>query len=819
MDENLLSFLKKLVLVASAMALLGVLAVVGVYLYIAPTLPDVETLKDVKFQVPLRVYSADGVQIGEFGEMRRTPLKYDEIPEAMIQAVLGAEDDRFFTHPGVDYQGLFRAVGKFVTTGEKAQGGSTITMQVARNFFLSSEKTFFRKFSEILLALRIEGELTKKEILELYLNKIYFGKRAYGVAAAAQTYFGKELKDLTVAQVAMIAGLPKAPSSYNPIVNPKRALIRRNYVLRRMLDLSFITEDNYRKAVLEDITASLHGQGIDVEAPYVSEMARKQVVEQFGENVYTEGYKIYTTVNSRLQQEANLALRKSLLDYESRHGYRGALKRLDRLNAATPDVWDDELEQISPVPVLQPGVVIDVDDENAYVYLLGNRIIAVCWNGLKWAAPYVDGTSVGAAPQKPADVVRAGDVIHVYRTAKMGWVLGQVPEVEGAIVSLRARDGGVLAMVGGFDFYRSNFNRVDQAKRQPGSSFKPFVYSAALEKGFTAATLINDAPVVFDDPGLEDTWKPENYTGEFFGPTRLREALVNSRNLVSIRILRSIGISYAIDYAKRFGFDAADLPKDLSLALGSANVTPLSIVKGYAIFANGGYRVEPYLITRIEKANGEIVYRANPATVCEACEEEASSETTAPITTGTQGAINRGKSAPKNVAPRVITPQNAYIMNSIMRDIVQRGTGRRARVLGRSDLAGKTGTTNDQRDVWFSGFNREIVTTTWMGFDKPIPLGHNESGAQSALPMWINYMGEALKGVPDEPMEQPPGIVSVRIDPKTGLLADSRLPSALFEIFTSETVPSATTDSGAARMQDGDGAPGGGGASIPEQLF
>jgi len=815
------------------MGLAGLLTGLGIYLYIVPSLPSIDSLKDVQFQVPLRIYSTDEKLIGEFGEKRRTPLEYDEIPDLMIKAVLGAEDDSFFEHSGIDYQGLVRAVGKLITTGKKVQGGGTITMQVARNFFLSREKTFLRKFTEILLAFKIERELDKETILELYLNKIYFGKRAYGIGAAALTYYGKDIRELDVAQLAMIAGLPKAPSRYNPVVNPKRALLRRNYVLRRMRDLGYIEEDLYREAVLSDVTAKDYGQSVEIEAPYVAEMVRKELVDQYGKDIYTKGYKVYTTVESRLQQQANYALRKALLDYETRHGYKGALQEFEELDKTDPLEWSQVLEKVSSDPVLIPGFVIEVENKSALVYLQDERIVEICWDGLKWAAPYRDGNWAWPEPKTASDVLKTGQVIYARPMPKDKWALGQKPEVQGAIVSLRSKDGAIQAIIGGYDFDASNFNRALQAKRQPGSNFKPFVYSAALEKKYTAASLINDAPVVFDDPGLEDTWRPENYSGKFFGPTRFREALVKSRNLVSIRILRSIGLAYAIDYVKKFGFDPAELPRDLSLALGSATVTPLSIARGYATFSNGGYRIDPYMVRRIELESGELVFEANPAVVCESCQqakeqqekmqemvatpdaEELSENGFLALDMSPDEAASMNEKAIVNLAPRVLSEQNVYIMTSIMRDIINRGTGKRAKALKRNDLAGKTGTTNDQQDAWFSGFNGDIATTAWVGFDTPHPLGDSESGARAALPMWISYMREALRGTPNTRFVQPPGIVAVKIDPQTGALAGMGSTNAIFEIFRQERVPTSVTDVSG----ENGGASEAGSGNISEQLF
>ncbi|MDY6978630.1 MAG: penicillin-binding protein 1A [Pseudomonadota bacterium] len=827
------------------LSLIGAVGLLGAYAYITPRLPDIDTLKDVQLQVPLRVYDKQGGLIAEFGEMKRSPLKYEEIPESLIQAVLAAEDDRFFEHPGVDYQGIIRAAINLVLTGEKGQGGSTITMQVARNFFLSREKTYLRKLNEIFLALKIEGELSKEDILSLYLNKIYLGKRAYGAAAAAQVYYGKEPAQLSLDEVAMIAGLPKAPSSYNPIANPERAIQRRNYVLGRMRALEFITEEAYQLALAVPVHAEVHGQDIDLEAPYIAEMVRNEMVARYGDDAYTAGYEVYTTVDRQKQQAANAALREALLEYDRRHGYRGPLQRLnllgnnnadstpqedDRANDNTTQLdipaaetdWPGRLADVPAPGNLTPAVVLEVEAQAVYAITRDNRIAYLPWEQLSWAREYIGENNRGPEPESASDVLQRGDVIYVApASAGCSW-LAQPPQVGGALVSLNPDSGAIEALSGGFDYYTSKFNRVIQAERQPGSSFKPFIYTAAIDKGFTAASIINDAPVVFDAPGLEDTWRPENYSGRFYGPTRLRVALFKSRNLVSIRLLREIGIGYALRYLERFGFDSSRLPRDLSLALGSGVLTPMELARGYTVFANGGYLIEPNLIDYVRDADQKVVLLNRSPVVCPECleatdeEEEtgqdngqAESAATVSAASGTQqtepsdwvpsftredvtpeewAQTMQGPSKPA-IAPRVLTPQTAFLMNTMMRDVVRYGTGRGAHVLGRDDLAGKTGTTNDQRDAWFSGFNRNVVTISWVGFDTPRPLGNRETGARAALPMWIKYMREALREEPEAQLQQPPGIVSVLIDPETGELASSGDPDAVFEYFLEDQVP------------------------------
>jgi penicillin-binding protein 1A len=804
---------------------LGGLAAVAIYFYLAPTLPSTDVLKDVRMQVPLRVHARNGELIGEYGEMKRTPLAYKDIPELMIKAVLAAEDDRFFEHPGVDYQGLLRAAVHLLRTGEKGQGGSTITMQVARNFFLTSEKTYSRKLTEILLALKIDRELSKEEILELYLNKIFLGQRAYGVAVAAQTYYGKDIHQLNLAQYAMLAGLPKAPSTVNPVSNPAGAQNRRNYVLGRMLTLGFITEDEYNNARATAVTASLHVLTPDAEAPYVAEMARAWMVEHYNADTYTAGYKVYTTIDVRLQSAANRALRNALQAYDLRHGYRGAEAHVELAGDTTFDDWDRALGAYGTIGGLLPALVIALEEQAAVVYQPAFGMVLIDWPGLAWARTYIDENTLGPAPATAADILKVGDVIRVELRSDCNWHLTQVPNAGAALVALRPRDGALQALAGGFDFFHSKFNRAIQAERQPGSSFKPFIYAAALDKGFTPATVVNDAPVVFEDAELESSWRPENYSGRFYGPTRLRVALTNSRNLVSIRVLRSIGVGYTIGYLERFGFPRDKLPRDLSLSLGSGSLTPLELTRGYTVFANGGFLVEPYFIQRVEDANGLVIYEADPLQACAECElpaedENAASDAPPPaapqVSVTPQVAVaSQVDAAPQvNAAPRVLDARTIYLSTSMMQDVIRHGTGRQALALGRSDLSGKTGTTNEQRDAWFTGYNHALATTTWLGFDSPRPLGNSETGARAALPMWIEFMAEALQGVPQLPLQQPPGVVTARIDPETGEFTSGSNPNAIFEVFRSEDVtaqPNVPTGNG--------GTPDNGGSSLSEQLF
>ena len=777
----------------------------GVVWYVLPQLPPVESLRDVRLQTPLRVYSSDGKLIAEFGEKRRNPVRIGEVPPLLKEAFIASEDDRFYEHPGVDWMAIVRAVVGLVSTHEKKQGGSTITMQVARNFFLSPEKTYERKLKEVLLACVIERELSKDEILELYLNKIFLGHRAYGVGAAAQVYYGVTLEKLDLAQMAMIAGLPKAPSRNNPITDPEAARDRRTYVLGRMLKLGYIDQTQYAAAVDAPVNAQWHGQAVEVAAPHIAEMVRDYMLDKYGDAAYTSGFRVFTTLPSTLQAAATDALRRSLFDYDRRHGFRGPEARVTLAPQEDTAAWHKILTKYPESAGLQPAVVLTVQDRQVVAFHDSAGVITLPWEGLSWARKYLSEDGVGAAPAKAADLVQRGDIIRVRwvepnpdpkkagSVAASGyWALSQLPAVEGALVSLDPSDGRVLALVGGLDFEHSKFNRVLQARRQPGSNFKPFIYSAALDKGFTAASFVNDAPIVFETPGLENAWRPENYSGNYFGPMRLREALTKSRNLVSIRLLRAIGIKYALDFVERYGFKRQELPANLSLALGSGEVTPLELVRGYAVLANGGYKIEPYFVQRIESSDGVEIFKANPLTVCHECEKQPLDIENEPDDLEALQDLKQNPTA--NVAPRVVAAENVWIMNSILQDVIKRGTATRARELQRKDLAGKTGTTNDQKDAWFSGFNTRNATTVWVGFDRVAPLGKRETGAQAALPMWMDYMRVALADMPESELEQPAGVVTVRIDPDTGLLAGANDAHAIFESFRAADVPGRVDD-------------------------
>ena len=777
------------------------LILASAYLYLSPKLPSVDVLRDVQLQTPLRIYSADNLLIGEFGEKRRTPISFEQAPPLFINAVLAAEDDRFYDHHGVDIKSLLRAASQLLATGSIQTGGSTITMQVARNYFLSHERTFSRKFNEILLALEIERELSKNEILELYLNKIFLGNRAYGFEAAAQVYYGRSLPELTLAELTMLAGLPKAPSAFNPIINPDRAKVRRDWIIGRMKELGYIDQPAYEQAINSPITASYHGSKLSQSAPYIAEMARKEMLERYGNETYTAGYRVYTTIDSRLQASAQQALINGLLAYDRRHGYRGPEQNVVAENEEdNRELWLSVLKKTSQPGGLMPVIVSHVHQQ-AFTALLadGNEITIEWEHGLKNKRPYVTVDRLGPSPKQASDVVSVGDLVRLRQTAEGGWELSQLPAAQAGLVSLDAENGAILSLVGGFDFNQSKFNRITQATRQPGSNFKPFVYTAALENGFTPASIINDAPIVFEDASLESTWRPTNDGGKFYGPTRLRYALFKSQNLVSIRLLRSLGISRAIDDVSKFGFDSTQLPKDLSLALGSHSLTPMQIVSGYSVLANGGYSVSPHLITRIDDINGETLYQATPATVCRNCElqqqDPVIDEEPRELAT-IEDVLEQAEAEPEPVMPqakRVLEPRVAYIIDSMMRDVVQKGTGRKARSLGRNDLAGKTGTTNGPTDAWFSGYGGGVVTTTWLGFDKNSVLGNREYGGSAALPIWIDYMAVALQGREEVVLQQPEGIVTVRIDPKTGLLARPGQKNAIFEIFREELAPQQET--------------------------
>jgi penicillin-binding protein 1A len=797
---------------AAAGAVLVVAAVIAAYFYLAPSLPDAQELREVRLQVPLSIYSRDGRLLGQWGEIRRTPVEYEQIPKDLVNAFLAAEDDRFFEHSGVDVQGLVRAGISLAASGEITQGGSTITMQLAKIFFLTPEQTFVRKARQIFLALKIERAFDKGEILDLYLNKIFLGQRAYGVQAAAEVYFGKDLDGLTLAEMATIAGLPKAPSRDNPVTNPTRAEARRAYVLRRMLEVGFIDQSAYQTAMLEPMISRRHGPQVELTADYVAEMVRSVMVRRLGPAAYTSGFKVTTTIDSRLQAAANKAVQDGLTAYDQRHGYRGPVGRLDQAAVEPPAdaepgrYWEQLLADYPDVAGLKTGLVLAVGEQTAEVFIrrLGRYVIP--WEGLAWARAYLDENQVGEAPERAADVLALGDLVQLAENPDGSWRLAQLPQVQGAFVALDPMDGAVAALVGGYAYYVSKYNRATQAQRQPGSAFKPFVYSAALENGFTAATVVNDAPVVLRSAELEDVWRPKNYSGRFNGPTRLREALVKSLNLVSVRVIRETGIGATVQHLRGFGFSAPALPRNPSLALGAGGTPPIDLAAGYAVFANGGFRVEPYFIQRIEDSTGAVLFSANPAMVCIECPvpeapAEQPSGPVAPDADELDELLDEelGEELvsdqlelypPLPQAERVLTPQNAYLISDMMRDVVRRGTGRRAYTeLQREDLAGKTGTSNDRRDAWFSGFNGDLVATAWVGFDEDRSLGNGEEGGRTALPLWNSFMAQALQGVPSHVLERPAGLVDVRIDRDTGLAVGATARNSIFEKFRVDHVP------------------------------
>lgn len=747
------------------------------YLFLDSQLPDVQALKSVQLPIPLRVYTRDGMLLAEFGELRREPIPLKQVPPIMIKAILSIEDQRFYEHSGVDLIGLVRAGAQLLMTGAKTQGGSTITMQVARNFYLSRKKTFVRKLTEILLALKIERELTKDEILELYLNKIYLGNRAYGVGAAAQVYFGKPLNQLTLPEMATIAGLPKAPSTLNPIANPSGAIDRRDHVLERMFDLGYINKKDYEDAIKTPLDAVYHGETIPIHAPYVAEMVRNMMMTSFGDETYTKGYNVYTTIPSHLQLEANQSLRNALIAYDRRHGYRGSEGNLGIPNPNNTKVWIETLVRTPSVNGLKPAIVMDLTNDSVTALLADGSQIKIPWQGLAWAKRQLKNGWAGGLPRSAEDVVELGDIIRVQKNEDGKWELGQIPGVEGALVALDPNTGAIQALVGGFDFQRNKYNHVIQMKRQPGSGFKPFIYSAALAKGYTLASVFNDSPISFYIP-TQGVWAPQNDDHKFNGPTRLRMALAHSRNVISVRLLQAIGVPYALKFVGRFGFDPKQLPRNMSFALGTGEVTPLEMVRGFSTFANGGYRVTPYIIDHITDSHNHVIYQSAPKIACTQC-------TTAENPNQTPKSDSKGT----QYAPQAIPPQIAFLMTSALQDVIKLGTGRAALVLNRGDIAGKTGTTSDQVDAWFNGFNSDLAATAWVGFNLPAPL--HEYGAQAALPMWIDFMRVALGDKPEHTMAQPEGIVSAMINPYTGY---RQRWGGVPEYFRSDDVPEEEAD-------------------------
>jgi penicillin-binding protein 1A len=760
-------------------------------------LPDVASLREVQLQVPLRIYSRDGKLIQSIGEQRRIPVRYDQLPPKLIQAFLATEDDRFFRHHGVDWQGILRAAVANLRAGGIRQGASTITMQVSRDMFLTPRRDMKRKMSEIYISLLMEAEFTKEEIFSLYVNKIFLGQRAYGVGAAAEVYFGKSLDQLSLAEMATLAGIPTAPSTVNPVASAEAAKVRRAHVLGRMLELGYISQSEYDLAKSSPMESRLHGASIEVDAPYLAEMVRNDMQNKYGDAVYTAGYKVYTTLDSRLQAAATVALRTGLMEYDMRHGYRGASAKVDLSKVSTPAQFDAQLEEFPIIGGLKPAIVEQVEAKSAKIYVKDLGVVTLPWEKLVWARRELPDEKVDRAPTQASEILSRGDVIYTVGRTPESVLFVQVPEAQSALVSVDPKDGAVVALVGGFDFFQSKFNRVTQARRQPGSGFKPFIYAAAFDKGFTPASVVLDAPVVIDEEGKEQAWRPKEFESKFAGPVRLRDALTHSKNLVSVRLMRAIGGEYARNYVTRFGFDKSQLPDDLTLALGTAELSPLQVAIGYSSFANGGFKVGSYYIDRIEDANGKILQQANPAIACAQC--GVPSDGPSPRGAAASGralldqAPHDGKSLipVKNLAPQIIRPQIAFLLADMMADVIKRGTGQRARTLNRDDIAGKTGTSNDAHDTWFNGFNGDLVTTVWVGFDSDRLLGEGEQGGRTAIPAWTYFMKEALAGTARHGVPVPDGIVRVRISPTTGLLAGADDPSGIMEYFIEGNLPKA----------------------------
>ena len=825
-------YAKWLILLAGlslAAAMATTTAVLGAYYFVAPGLPPAETIREIPLQIPLRIFSRDGRLIAEFGERRRILVTFDDLPPHVVNAFVAAEDRRFFAHPGIDYQGILRAGVRIIGTGEISGGGSTLTQQLARDYFLTREQLFTRKLREAFLAYKIEQEFSKEEILALFLNKMFFGQRAYGVAAAAQVYFGKALKDINVAEAATLAGVLPAPSQYNPVRSPTNAKARRTYVLERMLDLGFVDNDTYQRAMIYPIESMLHGTAPELSADYVAEMVRREMLSRYGEDTYRAGYEVVTTLDSRLQRAASYSLRNGLFEFTRRRGYKGPIETLAvdaQVLLAPYDQWPEDIrlalaDQPNPGGLDVAIVTALHEDNSAEIVLHNGSRLTLPWDGISWAKPFVDRATTGPAPETVADVLTPGQIIHVMPTTLGSFALAHMPEAQAAVVSIDPRDGAITSLSGGFDFTVSKWNRVVQTARQPGSSFKPFVYSAALEQGNTLATIIDDSPVVIRSSELEDDWRPLNYSGRFYGPTRVREALVRSMNLASVRLLiYNTGVGNAVRHLQPFGFPDHALPRNGSLALGGGNASPLDMAQGYATFANGGYAVKPYVIDSIRGPAGELLYRADPPIVCRECqtaddaalaaaprdvdddalpleprdpEDAMSFELMAEVGESYRpdASIAPELFADVHAAPRVISEQIAFLIQDMMRDVIKRGTGRRARVLERSDLSGKTGTSNDRRDAWFGGYNGDLVSVVWVGYDDDLPLGPGEEGSRTALPIWIEFMRIALRGVPLHQLPVPEGIVSVLIFKATGCPASALDASydVMFEVFREDHVP------------------------------
>ncbi|WP_172380699.1 penicillin-binding protein 1A [Vibrio sp. Vb339] len=828
-----MKFIKRLFIFTLICMILGVSTIFGFYYYVKPELPDVATLRDVELQTPMQVFSQDGKLISQFGEKRRNPVTYDEIPRHLVEALIATEDSRFYEHPGIDPIGITRAALVVAMSGSAKQGASTITQQLARNFFLSNEKKIMRKIKEIFIAIHIEQLLSKEEIMELYVNKIFLGHRSYGFGAAARVYFGKDLPDLTLSEIATLAGMPKAPSTMNPIYSVERATNRRNVVLRRMLDEKYITQAEFDDARSEEIISKYHGAEIELSAPYVAEVARAWMVERYGEEAYTSGMKVYTTVDSKLQKAANQAAIKNLLGYDERHGYRGAEKVLWQ---TAQSAWDQEqiVKHLKSQPTygdLVPAVVTAVDSKSAQIWVKNQGEGTIEWQGMNWARKFLTDNRQGPAPSQAKEILAVGEQIWVRHEAVTGdevseepteesvtaesetpivWRLSQVPNANTAFVAMNPNNGAVLSMVGGFNFVHNKFNRATQSIRQVGSGIKPFIYSAAIEKGLTLASLINDAPINQWDKSQGTAWRPKNSPPTYVGPTRLRIGLAQSKNVMAVRVLREVGLDDTRNYLTRFGFDIDEVPRSETIALGAGSLTPMKVAQGYSVFANGGYYVEPFYISRIETPFGETEFEATPKVVCkDDCQQQM---TTDPMA---DEFAEQDVDAKVQYAPQVISEQNAFLVREMMYSNIWgggdwsagtgwNGTGWRAQPLKRRDIGGKTGTTNDSKDTWYSGYGPGMVATVWVGFDNHnrnlgrtkanSNLGKNqitgaEAGAKTAEPAWVDFMGTALAGVPAERKEIPENIVRVRIDRETGLLTNKFDSSSMFEYFEKGTEP------------------------------
>ncbi len=812
--------------------ILGVSTIFGFYYYVKPELPDVATLRDVKLQTPMQVFSQDGKLISQFGEKRRNPVTYDEIPRHLVEALIATEDSRFYEHPGIDPIGITRAALVVAMSGSAKQGASTITQQLARNFFLSNEKKIMRKIKEIFIAIHIEQLLSKEEIMELYVNKIFLGHRSYGFGAAARVYFGKDLPELTLSEIATLAGMPKAPSTMNPIYSIERATHRRNVVLRRMLDEKYITQAEFDEARSETLISKYHGAEIELSAPYVAEVARAWMVERYGEAAYTSGMKVYTTVDSKLQKAANQAAIKNLLGYDERHGYRGAEKVLWQ---TAQSAWDQEqiVKHLKSQPTygdLVPAVVTAVDSKSAQIWVKNQGEGTIEWQGMNWARKFLTDNRQGPAPSQAKEILAVGEQVWVRHEAITGdevseepteeatadtetpveWRLSQVPNANTAFVAMNPNNGAVLSMVGGFNFVHNKFNRATQSIRQVGSGIKPFIYSAAIDKGLTLASLINDAPINQWDKSQGTAWRPKNSPPTYVGPTRLRIGLAQSKNVMAVRVLREVGLDDTRNYLTRFGFDIDEVPRSETIALGAGSLTPMKVAQGYSVFANGGYYVEPFYISRIETPYGETEFEATPKVVCkDDCQQPMTADPMA------DEFAEQDVDAKVQYAPQVISEQNAFLVREMMYSNIWgggdwsagtgwNGTGWRAQPLKRRDIGGKTGTTNDSKDTWYSGYGPGMVATVWVGFDNHnrnlgrtkanSNLGKSqitgaEAGAKTAEPAWVDFMGTALAGVPAQRKEIPENIVRVRIDRETGLLTNKFDSSSMFEYFEKGTEP------------------------------